>query len=100
MCGSSTSHRSNDPDLIVPTVAEAVAAPTSAALDPTAAVLEHLRGRRAMVIMDNCEHLVAGVAKHVDELLRRCPLVSVVATSREPLGLARRADLAARASRS
>ena len=77
----------NDPNLIVPTVAEAVAAPTSAALDPTAAVIEHLRGRRAMVIMDNCEHLVAGVAKHVDELLRGCPLVSVVATSRAPLGL-------------
>ena len=37
--------------------------------------------------MDNCEHLIAGVARHVDELLRRCPRVSVVATSREPVGL-------------
>ena len=37
--------------------------------------------------MDNCEHLTVGVARHVDELLRGCPAVQVVATSREPLGL-------------
>ena len=50
-------------------------------------MLEHLRDRRALVIMDNCEHLTVGVARHVDELLRACPGVQVVATSREPLGL-------------
>ena len=50
-------------------------------------MLEYLRDRRALVIMDNCEHLTVGVARHVDELLRACPGVQVVATSREPLGL-------------
>ena len=52
-----------------------------------AAVLEHLRDRHAALILDNCEHLTAAVARHVDALLRACPRVQVVTTSREPIGL-------------
>src|SRR4029453_14482996 len=37
---------------------------------------------------DNCEHLVEAAAKLVDHLLARCPGLSVLATSREPLGIA------------
>ena len=77
----------SDPALVARTVADAVAAPEHAERDALATVLEHLRDRRALVIMDNCEHLTVGVARLVDELLRACPGVQVVATSREPLGL-------------
>ncbi len=77
----------SDPALVARTVADAVAAPKQAERDALATVLEYLRDRRALVIMDNCEHLTVGVARLVDELLRACPGVQVVATSREPLGL-------------
>ena len=77
----------SDPALISRAVADAIAARGRAERDAMATVLEHLGDRRALMIMDNCEHLTVGVARHVDALLRRCPRVQVVATSREPLGL-------------
>jgi predicted ATPase len=40
-----------------------------------------------LVVLDNCEHLLGPVAALVDVLLRRCPALTVVATSREPLGV-------------
>ncbi|MCW3842618.1 AAA family ATPase [Micromonospora yasonensis] len=41
----------------------------------------------ALLVLDNCEHLVDAAARLVDELLGRCPALRVVATSREPLGI-------------
>lgn len=41
----------------------------------------------SLLVLDNCEHLINGVAEFVDRLLRRNPVVSVMATSREPLGI-------------
>ncbi|MEU2347981.1 BTAD domain-containing putative transcriptional regulator [Modestobacter sp. NPDC049651] len=43
--------------------------------------------RRALLVLDNCEHLVAAVAQLTDELLAHCPRLSVLTTSREPLGV-------------
>jgi predicted ATPase/class 3 adenylate cyclase/DNA-binding CsgD family transcriptional regulator len=40
-----------------------------------------------LVILDNCEHLLGAVATLVDALLRRCEALTVIATSREPLGV-------------
>ncbi|MEZ5321111.1 MAG: hypothetical protein R2698_03330 [Microthrixaceae bacterium] len=50
------------------------------------ALVERLDGPRLMVL-DNCEHLVIPVAAVVDHLLRRCPELRILATSREPLGV-------------
>ncbi len=77
----------SDAALIARTVADAVAAPATEDGDAQATVLEHLRERHALLILDNCEHLTVGVARLVDELLRACPRVQVVTTSREPVGL-------------
>lgn len=44
-------------------------------------------GAQALVVLDNCEHLVAACAALADVLLRMCPALTVVATSREPLGV-------------
>jgi predicted ATPase/DNA-binding SARP family transcriptional activator len=52
------------------------------------AVCSHLANRHVLLIFDNCEHLVAPVARLVNSLLTRCPELSVLATSRELLGLA------------
>lgn len=47
----------------------------------------HLERKRVLLVLDNCEHVVASCASLVDRLLRSCPAVQVVATSREPLCL-------------
>ena len=44
-----------------------------------------LRAREALVVFDNCEHIIGDVAKLVDALLRDCPQLRIVATSREVL---------------
>lgn len=46
-----------------------------------------LGDRRALLVLDNCEHLVAGVAVVVDRLLRVCPNLHILATSREALDI-------------
>ncbi|WP_295992215.1 winged helix-turn-helix domain-containing protein [Rugamonas sp.] len=50
-------------------------------------LLQYLRAKKMLLLLDNCEHLVAGVAALVETLLRHCPGVHVLATSREPLGV-------------
>jgi DNA-binding SARP family transcriptional activator len=50
-------------------------------------VLGALAGRRAVLVVDNCEHLVGTAAQLVDGILAACPGVRVLATSREPLGI-------------
>ncbi|MEU8892625.1 BTAD domain-containing putative transcriptional regulator [Streptomyces sp. NPDC048442] len=51
------------------------------------AVAEHLRDRRLLLVLDNCEHLVEAVATLVLRLLRAAPGLRVLATSRERLGV-------------
>jgi predicted ATPase/DNA-binding CsgD family transcriptional regulator len=48
-------------------------------------VLAALADRRALLVLDNCEHLAGGVAPFVERLLARCPYVSVLTTSRARL---------------
>ncbi|ULR50186.1 AfsR/SARP family transcriptional regulator [Streptomyces deccanensis] len=55
--------------------------------DPLVRLAEHCAGRRMLLILDNCEHVVDAAAHLVDHLLRRCPGLTVLATSREPLGV-------------
>ncbi len=51
------------------------------------AIVDMLRPRHALLVLDNCEHLVDSVATLVDLILRAAPRVSIVATSREPLAV-------------
>jgi predicted ATPase len=50
-------------------------------------VLDSLAAKRLLLVVDNCEHLLAAVARVVDAITQSCPAVVVVATSRERLGL-------------
>lgn len=50
-------------------------------------LVEFLRHRDVLLVLDNCEHLVEPCAALVDELLRQCPRLHILATSREPLRL-------------
>ncbi|MFF4247302.1 BTAD domain-containing putative transcriptional regulator [Streptomyces sp. NPDC001822] len=50
-------------------------------------LVEHCSQRRMLLLLDNCEHLVEAAARLTDHLLARCPGLTVLATSREPLGV-------------
>ncbi|MHA4947254.1 BTAD domain-containing putative transcriptional regulator [Micromonospora sp. SD19] len=56
-------------------------------LSPADRVVTALRHRQLLLVLDNCEHVIEPVAELVARLLRHVPGVSVLATSREPLGL-------------
>jgi predicted ATPase len=75
----------SDPDL----VGQAVAGALSLQLpDPgVESLVAYLSGRRVMLVLDNCEHLVDACAELVDGLLMRCGELHILATSREPLGV-------------
>jgi predicted ATPase/class 3 adenylate cyclase len=46
-----------------------------------------LKGKHALIVFDNCEHVVTAVAKTVEHLLKNCPNLTILATSREPLAI-------------
>ncbi len=50
-------------------------------------LVDFLTGKEMLLILDNCEHLVEEAARLVDVLLASCPNLSLLATSREPLGV-------------
>lgn len=53
-----------------------------------ASVVEYLGNRLALVVLDNCEHIIDAAAAFVDRLLHSCPGIRVLTTSREPLRVA------------
>ncbi|MGH3775149.1 MAG: LuxR C-terminal-related transcriptional regulator [Pseudonocardiaceae bacterium] len=50
-------------------------------------LVEHLRTRSALIVLDNCEHLLVACAQFADVLLRGCASLTILATSRAPLGV-------------
>lgn len=67
--------------------AEGLRAVDPGANDPLVRLVEHCSRRRMLLLLDNCEHVVDAAARLAEELLARCPGVTVLATSREPLGV-------------
>ncbi|MFI7408026.1 AfsR/SARP family transcriptional regulator [Streptomyces sp. NPDC049627] len=55
--------------------------------DPTALLIEYCAPRSQLLILDNCEHVIGAAATLAETLLTRCPGLTVLATSREPLGV-------------
>ncbi|WP_432059169.1 BTAD domain-containing putative transcriptional regulator [Streptomyces sp. S1] len=55
--------------------------------DLLARIVEHCGGRRMLLVLDNCEHVIDAAAELAEALLARCPELRVLATSREPLGV-------------
>ncbi len=51
-------------------------------------LLDYLRGRKTLLLLDNCEHVIAACAQLVELLLRACPDLTILASSREQLGIA------------
>ncbi|HEX2036280.1 MAG TPA: LuxR C-terminal-related transcriptional regulator [Chloroflexota bacterium] len=72
-------------------VAPEVAAATGVLVEPVRGALRsmtlQLQERRLLICLDNCEQVLEGAAGVAEALLRACPEVTVLATSREPLGV-------------
>ncbi|HLY01474.1 MAG TPA: adenylate/guanylate cyclase domain-containing protein [Candidatus Cybelea sp.] len=68
-------------------VAEAQELMLGSGVDVATNLVRELRSRQALLVLDNCEHLIEGVAALADAVLRSCPSVRLLATSREPLGI-------------
>ena len=76
-----------DPGLVDNAVLAALDLRDQAATEPRALLLSHLRERKLLLLVDNCEHLLEAAALLVADVLRSAPGVRVVATSREPLSV-------------
>lgn len=55
--------------------------------DPLVRLVEHCARRELLLVLDNCEHVIGAAADMLAYLLARCPGLTVLATSREPLGV-------------
>ncbi len=59
----------SEPDLVIDIVASTLALSASQVFDPIRALREFARGRRVLLVLDNCEHVLDGVAQVVEEVL-------------------------------
>ena len=76
-----------DPDLVAVTVADVLGVRQEPGRPAADTVVEAVGGRSLLVLLDNCEHVIGACAKLADALLRGCPDLALLATSREPLGI-------------
>jgi len=76
-----------DADLMPQHVLAAVGLREETGHAPVDTLVAHLRSRHVLVVLDNCEHLVGPSAALAEALLRACPRLKVLATSRAPLGV-------------
>src|SRR5580692_7169023 len=73
------------PELVPHTVAAVLDVPIPGTENAEVALARQLADRRLLLVLDNCEHLLDACARLAAEVLRGCPGVIVLATSREPL---------------
>src|SRR5712691_4313558 len=77
-----------DPSLVLQAVATSLGLAEIAGQSLEETLLNVLRGRRLLLVLDNCEHVLTAAADVVDRLLRGCAQVHILATSRQPLRVA------------
>ena len=77
----------SDPALVPHAVAAALSVREEPDRPLVTTLSDALRTSERLVVMDNCEHLIVACAHLVDALLRACPRLRILATSREPLGV-------------
>src|SRR5487761_39132 len=77
----------DDPAMVPRIVADRLGVPDASGQDAAHAIAAHIAGHPVLLVLDNCEHLVAETAGLTEFLLGACPVLTVLATSREPLGV-------------
>jgi predicted ATPase/class 3 adenylate cyclase len=78
----------SDPDLVPQTIASVVKVREQPGRTMLATLCEYLQPKHLLLVLDNCEHVLAACARVADALLRACPDLRILATSREALGIA------------
>src|SRR5829696_5978685 len=76
-----------DPLLVAETVCSTIGVPVQGSRSATDSAAGYLRQKKALLILDNCEHLVEAAARLAEQLVLACPSLLLLATSREPLGI-------------
>jgi predicted ATPase/DNA-binding CsgD family transcriptional regulator len=76
-----------DPSLVPQAVASTLGIREQPGRSPTETVADYLRTKNVLLVLDNCEHLVESCAGLAEALLRACPELRILATSREALGI-------------
>jgi predicted ATPase len=74
-------------DAVAPAICEALRLPAQPGRPAVDVLLDALAMQDILIVLDNSEHLIGACAKIADAVLRRCPHVHLIATSREPLGI-------------
>ena len=73
--------------LVASAVASSIGIELAGGREPVAALATLLKGQALLLVLDNCEHLIGECARLADAILRACPRVRILATSREPLAV-------------
>ena len=76
-----------DEDAVPAAISQALRLAAQPGLPALEALLDALAPQDVLIVVDNCEHLIGGCAKTAEAIVRRCPRVRLLATSREPLGI-------------
>ena len=74
-------------EYIAATVAQTLRVSLAREGDPIENLAESLRDKQLLLVLDNCEHLIGDVARAVAAILRRCPGIEILASSRQPLAV-------------
>jgi non-specific serine/threonine protein kinase len=77
-----------DPTLVPQTVAAVLGLKEEAGRALLSTLTDHVHGKKILLLLDNCEHLIKACAQLAEALLHACPNVYILATSREVLGVA------------
>jgi tetratricopeptide (TPR) repeat protein len=80
--------RDGDDQAVAHAARAALRLPEQSACSPTSTLVEGLRERRLLLVLDNCEHVLPACASLVYSVLTACPAIRILATSRETLGVA------------
>jgi predicted ATPase/class 3 adenylate cyclase len=76
-----------DPSLIVSTISSVLGLREVQGVPLLNVLIDYLRAKSLLLILDNCEHLIEASAQAVDQFLRACPQLKIIASSREALGV-------------
>ena len=77
----------NDPAVVPIAVARALGLGDAAQRSTIDTLTRFIEDRQALIVLDNCEHLLDACAVLVEALLRACPVLTILATSREPISV-------------
>jgi predicted ATPase/class 3 adenylate cyclase len=77
----------SEPSSVAPAVAATLSIAPQSGMSVEAAIADWLRDRRLLLVLDNCEHVLGAAGDLASAIVTRCATVTVLATSREPLGV-------------